>query len=87
MTNCFPYIAFALLCHVIKHKWIEDNGVRQELKFQMVLRHKLGLLPVQWQCRFRTLGSAFFKYIFRFSLYLMINKLHRKWVEFQLIIQ
>ena len=24
------------------------NGVRQELNFQMALRHKLGLFPVQW---------------------------------------
>ena len=34
-----------------------SNGVRQELKFQMALQHKLGLCPVQWQYRFRTLAN------------------------------
>ena len=53
-----------------------NNGVRQELKIQMALCVKLGLFPVQWQCRFRTLVSTFFKFY-----------IHGKWVEFQLIIQ
>ena len=65
--------------------------VRRELKIQMALRRKLGLFPVQWQCRFRTLGSNVFFMVgffsFMFYLYLMINKLNRKWVEFHLFIQ
>ena len=64
--------------------------VRQELKIQMVLWHKSGLFHVQWQCRFRTLVSMlnnfFICFIFMFYLYLIINKLLRKWVEFQLVI-
>ena len=43
---------------------LNANEVRQELKFQMALRHKLGLFPVQWQCRFRTLASKGFIEVF-----------------------
>ena len=65
------------------------NGVRQELEIQMALRVKSGLIPVQWQCRFRTLVSIFiyFLYMLMFYLYLWMNKLLRKCAEFQLVIQ
>ena len=63
-----------------------DNGVRQELKFQVALRHKSDLFPIQWLCRLRTLASeVFFKLFcfYLFYLYVMINILHRKWVVVQ----
>ena len=37
-----------------------SHVVRKELKFQMALRHKSGLFPVQWQCRFRTFNQYVF---------------------------
>ena len=66
-----------------------SNGVRRELKIQMALRHKSGLFPVHWQCRFRTLASKVVfvvvlvvVYSCFIYLYLIVNKLYRKWVEF-----
>ena len=66
-----------------------SNGIRQELKTKMALRVKLGLFPIQWQFRFRTLVNTAFCITLLYScfIYLMINKLCRKWVEFQLVIQ
>ena len=70
---------------------ITSNGVRQKLKIQMALRHKSGLSPVQWQCRFRTLARKVFfmlkKFVFMFYLYLTVMKVGRKQVEFQSAIQ
>ena len=69
---------------------ISSNGVRQELKMQTALQHELGLFPVQWQCRFRILASkvGFLLFcLFMFYLYLIVNELCRKWVEFQSINQ
>ena len=46
--------------------------------------------PHSWQCRFRTLGNRFkIIYILLFLFYLCLtnNKLLRKWVKVQLIIQ
>ena len=61
----------------------QHNAVRQELEIQMALQVKSGLLPVQWQCRFRALVSMvfLFTYIYFYIhvlFYLMINKVHRK---------
>ena len=33
------------------------NGIRQELKIQMVLQVTSGLFPIQWQCRLKSLVS------------------------------
>ena len=73
--------------HIQLRYW--SNGVRQELKFQMALQHKSGLFHIQWLCRFRTLANIGFIMFLFFVLmfYLVINKLHRKWVTLQLVIQ
>ena len=68
-----------------------DQWGKTIIKFQLALRCKLSIFPIQWQCRFRTLASKVcfvcLFILFMFYLHLMINKFPRKWVEFQLIVQ
>ena len=50
---------------------ILPNGVRQELKFQVVLQIKSGLLPVQWQCRFRTFVGMVVVFLLKNSIHVL----------------
>ena len=60
------------------------NGVRPELKFHMMLWHKLGLSPFNGNVDVFIDNKKIEKKLY---LYLMSNKLRRKWVEFKLISQ
>ena len=55
---------------------LSRNGVRHEVKFQMALRRKSGLFPMQWQCRFKTLvnkGGLFLSGFYFCSCFIYIR--------------
>ena len=46
------------------------NGGKTRTKFQMALRHKSGLFPVQWQYKFRTLACEVLGGLFLYSCFI-----------------
>ena len=48
------------------------NGLRQDLEIKMALQVSLGILPVQWQPRFRTLVTMFVLRVFFYNHVLFI---------------
>ena len=53
---------------------LDYNGVWKTLKYHRALRHKLGLSPVQLQCRFRTIANLVYLFYSCFTyIWLLIN--------------
>ena len=81
----------------MSHPVTELKGHKHTMRYKTRIKNpdgaatQVGSFPCTMQCKFRIVASKALKNIlsvlFMFYLYLIVNKVGRKWGEFQLVVQ